>query len=158
MIASRLEGSRFLDLCAGSGAVGIEAVSRGATKVTFVDQSHSMYRLIQENLKLCGIGPEQAEVIPAEASVFLRHRAGGASEAWDVVFFDPPYASDYTKVLGYLGSKAGTVLSSDGILIVEHGRKTTFEDSFGSLKRVRVLKQGDSVLSFYVWDDVRELA
>src|SRR6185436_4608861 len=98
VIAPKIVGVRFLDLCAGSGAVGIEALSRGARHVTFVDQSRRMFALIEANLDLCRIAKEERRVVQAEAADFLRQtlrQAGGTSslgksEPWDIVFFDPP--------------------------------------------------------------------
>src|ERR687890_1627736 len=72
VIAPRIEGSRFLDLCAGSGAVGIEALSRGAAHVTFVDRSRKMCGLVEANLDLCGVPEDETEVVMAEADEFLR--------------------------------------------------------------------------------------
>src|SRR5918995_5510957 len=90
VIAPRIEGARFLDLCAGSGAVGIEALSRGATHATFVDQSRKMCALIASNLELCRIPAEESSVVHAEASGFLESAAKRKHEPWDIVFFDPP--------------------------------------------------------------------
>src|SRR5712692_8427011 len=91
VLAPRIDGARFLDLCAGSGAVGIEAVSRGASAVIIVDRSRKMCALIEANLDLCQITEEHTEVVLSEAAEFLR--AGSRQgDRWDVVFFDPPYA------------------------------------------------------------------
>lgn len=147
----RIEGTRFLDLCAGSGAVGIEALSRGASFVTFVDRSRKMCGLIESNLDLCRIPEEQTEVVMSDAVEFLRRtkaRASGA--AWDIIFYDPPYATDYLFVLGEFGAPgAQALLSENGVLVVEHHHKNGLKDSFGEIRRLRVLKQGDSALSFY---------
>src|ERR687886_601066 len=99
VLAPRIEGARFLDLCAGSGAVGIEALSRGAAHVTFVDRSRKMCGLIESNLDLCGVPEEETEVVMSEAAEFLRRAAARDEQKWDVAFFDPPYASDYMPVL-----------------------------------------------------------
>src|SRR3989440_8336549 len=100
VITPRIQGVRFLDLCAGSGAVGIEALSRGAAHVTFVDRSRKMFALIEANLELCQIAKEERQVVQMEATDFLRQAlrqpggppSRGKSEPWDIVFFDPPYA------------------------------------------------------------------
>src|SRR5436309_12798534 len=83
VLAPRIEGARFLDLCAGSGAVGIEALSRGATHATFVDRSRKMCGLIEANLDLCGIPEEETEVVLSEAAEFLRRAATRGDEKWD---------------------------------------------------------------------------
>src|SRR5919107_3238611 len=91
VIAPRIEGARFLDLCAGSGAVGIEALSRGAAHVTFVDRSRKMCGLVEANLDLCGVPEELTEVSMNDAADFLRRAGGRDPEGWDIVFYDPPY-------------------------------------------------------------------
>src|SRR5919107_1933859 len=88
VVAPRIQEARFLDLCAGSGAVGIEALSRGASHATFVDRSRRSCKLIESNVELCRISEEQQEIYSAEASEFLRQTT---STPWDIVFFDPPY-------------------------------------------------------------------
>jgi 16S rRNA (guanine966-N2)-methyltransferase len=148
ILAPRMEGARFLDLCAGSGAVGIEALSRGAAHVTFVDRSRKMCGLVEANLDLCGVPEDETEVVKAEAAEFLRRAAARMVGPWDTAFFDPPYAIDYAPVLDVFG--AGTVLESDnGLLVVEHHHKNEMRDEVGLLRRWRVVKQGDSCLSFY---------
>jgi 16S rRNA (guanine966-N2)-methyltransferase len=155
VIASRIQGTRFLDLCAGSGAVGIEALSRGAAHATFVDRSRKMFVLIEANLELCRIAKEERQVVQAEATDFLgkalrqaKTSSHGKSDAWDIVFFDPPYATDYLEVLKSFGHTPGLV-PENGLLIVEHHHKKELPDELGNLRRSRVLKQGDSALSFY---------
>lgn len=149
ILAPRIQGARFLDLCAGSGAVGIEALSRGAAHVTFVDHSRKMYALIETNLKLLNAGDDQAEVVSREASDFLRKHAKKEAEPFDIVFFDPPYETDYDDVLNDLEQGAELLMAKQGVVIVEHSRKKNPADEFGALKRYRLVKQGDSCLSFY---------
>ncbi len=152
VIAPRIERVRFLDLCAGSGAVGIEALSRGAAHVTFVDRSRKMCSLIESNLDLCRIEEHETEVIQSEAQDYLRRVIGkqrAGSEPWDIVFFDPPYVTDYSPILTAFGTQASSLLSENGLLIVEHYHKTSLPEVIDSIRRTRVLKQGDSALSFY---------
>ncbi|HKO96719.1 MAG TPA: 16S rRNA (guanine(966)-N(2))-methyltransferase RsmD [Pyrinomonadaceae bacterium] len=150
VLASRVPESRFLDLCAGSGAVGIEALSRGAAHVTLVDRSRKMCGLIESNLDLCQIPEDETEVVQSDAVAFLkRTKDRKAIEPWDIVYFDPPYALDYFPVLEYIGENFSSLLSEDGLLIVEHHHKNLLKDEVGSLTRTRTLKQGDSALSFY---------
>ena len=145
VIAARVPDARFLDLCAGSGAVGIEALSRGAAHATFVDRSRRSCQLIEANLELCRVPEEQRDIYCSEAYEFLRQWDG---DLWDLVFFDPPYKEDYLRVLERLGS--GKLLNEDGLLVAEHHRKTELPETIGCLTRTRILKQGDSALSFYV--------
>jgi 16S rRNA (guanine966-N2)-methyltransferase len=140
VIAPRIEDARFLDLCAGSGAVGIEALSRGASRATFVDRSRRSCTLIESNLKLCRIPEEQHEIYCSEASEFLRQ---SKDKSWDIVFFDPPYKDDYLRTLQLLGS------GDHSLVIAEHHHKTELPEIVGNLHRTRILKQGDSALSFY---------
>jgi 16S rRNA (guanine966-N2)-methyltransferase len=149
VLAPRIKGARFLDLCAGSGAVGIEALSRGAVHVTFVDRSRKMYALIETNLKALNASDDEIEVVSKEALEFLRKRAKQEAVPFDMIFFDPPYAMDYEAVLDYAGEHAAGLLAEDFVMIVEHHRKKDLRDRFGSLSCYRTLRQGDSCLSFY---------
>jgi len=146
IISSRIADSRFLDLCAGSGAVGIEALSRGASHVTFVDSSRHASSVIQSNLDDLGIA-ENVSVISRDAAAALRH-LDTSEESFDIVFFDPPYASEiYDQVLKRLGS--ARLVSSGGLVIVEHLAKTPPKLESGMLSLRRELKQGESALAFY---------
>lgn len=164
VLAPRIEGTRFLDLCAGSGAIGIEALSRDAAHVTFVDRSRKMCGLVESNLDLVRIPEDETEVVQSEAEEFLRRplalrgRAGShaSREPWDLVYFDPPYATDYLGVLKLFGANTGALLTEDGSLIVEHHHKNELPDEIGRLRRQRVLRQGDSALSFYEVDKTIE--
>jgi 16S rRNA (guanine966-N2)-methyltransferase len=156
VLAPRVEGARFLDLCAGTGAVGIEALSRGAAFVTFVERVHRLCGLIEENLDLCGVPEELTEVVKSDAGEYVRRTARGGGEdwragrePWDIVFFDPPYSQDYLPTLRAFGEHTNALLCEGGILIVEHHHKTPLKDSVGGIRRWRILKQGDSALSFY---------
>jgi 16S rRNA (guanine(966)-N(2))-methyltransferase RsmD len=154
VLAPRIDDALFLDLCAGSGAVGIEALSRGARHVTFVDRSRKMCGLIEANLDLLQVPENQTEVVMAEAADFLRRpparqKSSRVELPWDLVFFDPPYAADYFTVLELFGSQTADLLAEDGLLVVEHHHKNQLPEAIGALRRRRVLKQGDSALSFY---------
>ena len=157
ILAPRIEGARFLDLCAGSGAVGIEALSRGAAHVAFVDRSRKMCALIEANLALLKADEGEVQVFNSEAQVFLRQGATPSltvgllprTQPFHIIFFDPPYATDYEVVLDYIGENASRLLAEEGLVIVEHYKKKELGEEFGGLKRYRVVRQGDSVLSFY---------
>jgi 16S rRNA (guanine966-N2)-methyltransferase len=146
VIAPRINDARFLDLCAGSGAVGIEALSRDASFVTFVDRSRKMCGLVEANLDLCRIPEDQTEVVNLTAEDFLK-QSNRSEVAWDIIFFDPPYAHDYVDVLKLIAEH--DLLTKDGLLIAEHHHKKELPANVGELKRTRVLKQGDSALTFY---------
>lgn len=140
--------TRFLDLCAGTGAIGIEAISRGASFATFVDKSRRACALIEENLDLLEVPEDQTEVFQNSADEFLR-RLDGNSKGWDIVFFDPPYEDDYMKVIRLIADEESILLKTDGIFIAEHHAKNILPDAVGELRRWRILKQGETNLSFY---------
>lgn len=148
VLAPRIENARFLDLCAGSGAVGIEALSRGAAHVTFVDRSRKMAALIVSNLELCRISTTESTVVSAEAADFLDRTKKQSQEPWNIIFFDPPYADDYLPVLERIADLE-KLLATDGLVIVEHDKRKDLPEGVGALRRTRVLMQGDSGLSFY---------
>ncbi|MGB7070363.1 MAG: 16S rRNA (guanine(966)-N(2))-methyltransferase RsmD [Pyrinomonadaceae bacterium] len=138
--------TRFLDLCAGTGAVGIEAISRGAFYVTFVDKSRRACGLIEENLDLLSVPEEQTEVVclPAESFTGREHPKG-----WDIVYFDPPYETDQSSVLLDFAISENRLLREGGMLIVEHHSKNRIPDAIGDIRRWRLLKQGETRLSFF---------
>jgi 16S rRNA (guanine(966)-N(2))-methyltransferase RsmD len=149
ILAPEIEGVRFLDLCAGSGAVGIEALSRGAAHVTFVDRSRKMCGLIEANLDMCRVPEDETEIFNTDAEDFLRQAINRKLAPWDVVFFDPPYKEDYTGVLEFLATHTRELLSEGALVVVEHHHKNYLPESIGDLQRTRIVKQGDSSLSFY---------
>lgn len=108
-----------------------------------------MYALIEHNLQELKIHDQEFEVISSEAAKFLRRCEQQGSQPFDIVFFDPPYAADYETVLNYVGENAATLLNEDGLMVVEHEKKRALAEEFVALERYRLLKQGDSCLSFY---------
>jgi 16S rRNA (guanine966-N2)-methyltransferase len=138
--------TRFLDLCAGTGAVGIEALSRGAGFVTFVDKSRRSCALIEENLDLLGVPEEETEIVCLAAETFVARRY---EPGWDLVFYDPPYDTNYAIVLHEFAGRDSNVLNAGGALIAEHHAKNALPDAVADLRRWRVLKQGETMLSFY---------
>jgi 16S rRNA (guanine966-N2)-methyltransferase len=137
--------TRFLDLCAGTGAIGIEALSRGAAFATFVDKSKKSCALIEENLDKLDIPESETEVVMLAAENFTSREH---ASPWDIAFFDPPYESDYSLVLYDFGTK-GDLLTAGGMLVVEHHTKKAIPDAIGELRRWRLLKQGETSLSFF---------
>lgn len=146
ILAPRIgDETRFLDLCSGTGAVGIEALSRGAAHVTFVDKSRKSCALIEENLDLLQIPEAETEVVQSDAEEFLRKTA----KSYDIIFYDPPYAHDYRDVLYLFGEPESALLADEGVLVAEHHNKNNLPDATGQLRRWRILKQGETNLSFY---------
>lgn len=142
----RVRAGRFLDLCAGAGTVGIEAISRGALIGTFVERSAKMCGYIKKNMEACGIKEGHGETHEIEAVPFLK-RMEKRRRVWDVVYFDPPYDSNYDEVLDYFSR--GAALKPHGVLVIEHHTEMFFPETFGVMKRWRVVTQGDTSLSFY---------
>jgi 16S rRNA (guanine(966)-N(2))-methyltransferase RsmD len=138
-----LASTVWLDLYAGTGAVGIEALSRGAAQVTFVEKSAAAAELIHRNLKALGV----------TSGAFVMRAGVGQAIAKvknaDYVFVDPPYRmeKEYASALRALAE--GAVLNATSIVIVEHDRRFDPGEEHGDLRRYRQVKQGDAVLSFY---------
>ena len=151
VLAPRIQGAAFLDLYAGSGAVGIEALSRGAARVEFVEQAPKALKALQGNLERLGLSAG-FQVHAVAVGAFLRRASQVPKrERYEVVFLDPPWdaAAQYAATLGQLGGSAAGLLAPGGLVIAEHRRKERLEDSYGSLQRTRLLEQGDAALSFY---------
>ena len=152
VLAPRIRGAVFLDLYAGSGAVGLEALSRGAASVTFVERSPAALNVLRRNLEQLRIAGGFA-VRAETAAAFLRSaaKAGSKPEPHEVVFLDPPYdaTQEYAATLGLLGGAAHIVLAPGALVIAEHRRKQSLDERYGSLHRTRLLEQGDAALSFY---------
>ncbi|MGA8742383.1 MAG: 16S rRNA (guanine(966)-N(2))-methyltransferase RsmD [Terracidiphilus sp.] len=151
VLAPRMEGARFLDLYAGSGAVGIEAASRGAASVVLVERAVPALKVLRGNLETLGLR-SGARVEAVSVGAFLRRvRPKSAEMQFDVVFLDPPYeaAEEYATTLGLLGGDARELLAEGAVVIAEHRRKDKLADEYGVLRRTRVLEQGDAGLSFY---------
>jgi 16S rRNA (guanine(966)-N(2))-methyltransferase RsmD len=147
VLGPSVEGSVWLDLFAGSGAVGIEALSRGARTVYFVESSSRAARAIRANLAALGI-QDGCEVVEREVNSALRFLESRAA-ACDFCFLDPPYRKqdDYAQVLGFLSQSR--LLQPGSLVIAEHDKHFDPGEEFDALERYRKLRQGDSVLSFY---------
>ncbi len=142
-----LQGSRWIDLFAGTGAVGIEALSRGAESVYFIERATGVARVIQANLKALGIGSE-AEVLVKEAIAGLRELEKRGAVC-DFLFLDPPYRQEgaYEGVLRVLANSP--LLTNQSVVIAEHTKHFDPGDGMQKLVRYRRLDQGDASLSFY---------
>jgi 16S rRNA (guanine(966)-N(2))-methyltransferase RsmD len=149
-----MRGAAFLDLYAGSGAVGMEALSRGAASVTFVERAPAALSVLRANLAKLGL-TAGFRIQSRSVGTFLRRlpagQKPGQAVAFDVVFLDPPYdaAQEYEATLNLLGAAHSGLLSADALVIAEHRRKEQLEGRYGSLERTRLLEQGDASLSFY---------
>jgi 16S rRNA (guanine(966)-N(2))-methyltransferase RsmD len=146
ILARRIEGARVVDGYAGTGAIGIEALSRGAAHVTFIESNRRASALIEENLKACGI--DGGYTIQC-ADVVAALDAPPAGAAFDLILLDPPY--DTENVRAALEA-AARHLAGDGLIVLEHASRRE-PDEPAAVQRVRDVKSGDSTLSFFTGRD-----
>lgn len=146
ILAPAIDGARFLDLFAGSGGVGLEAASRGASRVILVEKSHAAFDVARGNAAALGGAAGQIEVLHQDAMAALGALARRGF-AFDIVFLDPPYASHlYEPTLEAVG---GELLAEDGLVVAEHFHKRGLPATIGGLAQTRSVRVGDHRLSFY---------
>ena len=145
----------FLDLCAGTGSIGLEALSQGARSTTFIDSNYHCIRIIESNLEMCGFNRKHPHVrlIHLDARKALT-RLGKRKAKFDLIYFDPPYASKiYESCVRQIAE--GDLLSPTGLLVVEHGKVQEADWTESSILDELVLSRqeryGDTMLSFYRW-------
>lgn len=138
VLAPRIAGASFIDAYAGSGAVGIEALSRGANRCIFIEKNRAAVEVIRGNLLALGL-EDKAEVFTGKTALVLQRLYA------DIVFLDPPYAleREYSASLEVLAA------NDNHLVIVQHASRFKLPDQFGRLRRRRVIKQGDNSLTFY---------
>jgi 16S rRNA (guanine(966)-N(2))-methyltransferase RsmD len=155
VLAPRIESAAFLDLYAGSGAVGIEALSRGAARVEFVERAPAALAVLRGNLAKLGL-TTGFRIHEASVGTALRRMKPTAGTAFNLIFLDPPYdaAEEYAATLNMLGGSQAGLLAPGAMLIAEHRKKERLEDKYGVLGRTRLLEQGDAALSFYAGSQV----
>jgi len=147
ILSDRIRDARFLDLFAGTGPIGIEALSRGAKHATFVESSQAVCRVLRHNIRACGY-EHRAEVRSVPVARFLKQRSTQEDQAYDVVFLDPPYhAEEGKKVLPSLG--AGVIIRPNGVVVIEHFHKTHLAERIGHLILGKTYRYGDTCLSVY---------
>ena len=138
VLSPRIGGAVFLDAYAGTGAVGIEALSRGAARAIFIERSKAAAAVLRENVEALQLRA-RAEVLQGRVLQYLAHRSA------DIVFLDPPYTleSEYGEALSILSAAAPP------LTVVQHASRFPLAAQYGALRRQRVLRQGDNSLSFY---------
>ncbi len=158
VLAPKLAGCRFVDLYAGTGAVGIEAISRGASHVWFSEKAEPAIAALRANLAALKISHGYTLEDRGTGALLDRLgklvQAGQGASAMDLVFLDPPYeaAAEYEGTLSLLGSARGRqMLAEDVLVIAEHSSKASLAVRYGALSHIRLLKQGDAALSFYAF-------
>jgi len=143
ILGNRVVDTRMLDLFAGTGAIGIEALSRGAARVDFVESDRAMADILEKNLTACGFHG-RAEVYRMDAFKFLKQ----IRQPYDLIFADPPYHAWHLKKL-LPAVERGAMISPDGLLIVEHFRRIALPNPVGKLRIFRSYEYGDTVLTLY---------
>ena len=146
ILASRVIDSRFLDLYAGTGAIGIEALSRGAQRVTFVESDPAALHVLRANVTQCKLGTA-AEIQTCSAGAFLRRSAKTVGQH-DLVFADPPYQEDPLAEFWPALTETAT-LAPDALVVLEHASKSTVPPAHGRLRLLRQYRYGDTTLSVF---------
>jgi|SRR5579859_2079355 len=141
ILGAQVDGAIFLDAYAGTGAVGIEALSRGAARTVFIERSKNAAKVLRENLASLGVEGRALVVVAATLKSLADQRA-------DIVFLDPPYEQEgeYGLALRLLSE------NPPRLVVVQHSARFALAESYRTLKRTRTIKQGDNALSFYVID------
>ena len=147
VLGPEVEGRALLDAYAGTGAVGIEAISRGASEVVFIEHHRPAAELIRRNLEALKI--EEGFYVMTTTVLKGLERLAGEGSHFDFVFLDPPYDEirEYHHVLRQLAR--GELLLPTSLVIAEHSRHCNLEEQYGTLRRTRLLRRGDSQLGFY---------
>ena len=146
ILALRVPGCRFLDAFAGSGGVGLEALSRGAARVVLVDRDPAAVAAARENAAALARAGGEVQVFRQDAATAMQALAD-EGRRFDLVYLDPPYASDlYEPLLALVGER---LLAEGGLVVAEHFHKRALPERIGALARTRQKRIGDHCLSFY---------
>ena len=146
IIARRVRGARFLDLCAGCGMVGLEAISRGSMLSTFVERSARAASVLRKNVEMMGIKDGHAEIAEIEAAPFIKRNAG-RKRTWDVVFLSRTGGADDAELLDLVSR--GRIISPGGIVVIEHSPDISLPEKIGMLTQWRTLSKDGVSLGFY---------
>jgi 16S rRNA (guanine966-N2)-methyltransferase len=158
ILAPRLDGCRFVDLYAGTGAVGIEAISRGAAHVWFAENAEAALASLRQNLSALKITTQDFTLEDRGVGAMLQ-RLSKLPKPVDLVYVDPPYEAEdeYSGTLNFLGSVRGLeILAPHALVIAEHSSKAKLAMRYGALERSRLLRQGDAALSFFGFPAVEQ--
>jgi 16S rRNA (guanine(966)-N(2))-methyltransferase RsmD len=146
VLGPRVVDARVLDVYAGTGAIGIEALSRGAAHVTFVESDRRARALIAANLALCAVETGYTIEPMSATQAFSALPTSAAFVPFDFILLDPPYAQPPAQSL----DGVDRVLAASGVVVLEHARRVPVPDRHGRLARARDLVSGDSALAFYL--------
>lgn len=148
ILKDRIQGAMFLDLYAGSGAIGIEALSRGAKRVDFVENQPKCMAMLNRNLKDLGISQEYSHIYKSDAAraikLFSKNRV-----LFDIIFMDPPYYKDLAKNT-LIEISSCDILTANAFVVSEVFKKDFLPDQIGNLKKFRTYRYGDTMLEIFV--------
>jgi 16S rRNA (guanine(966)-N(2))-methyltransferase RsmD len=148
ILGARIVGARVADLYAGTGSLGIEALSRGAAHVTFVDDDRTAGRILKANLDRCReLSADRIEVCACRVETFLRD-AKAETEPYDLVLADPPYA-DTVDLIDAVHAASAARFAGGGFMVIEHGKNTVLPPSAGPYRLLRRYDYGDTSLSLF---------
>lgn len=142
ILGGKVDGAVVLDLFAGTGGIGIEALSRGAARAVFIDDSRKSLDAVRHNIEQSGVG-SRAQVIASKAESFVKR----TDEQFDIVFLDPPYTQEIAPLLGQIADS--DLLAPDAVVVAEHFKKQPSPQGAGPLALSREAVYGDTVLAFY---------
>jgi len=143
IISTEVQGIHFLDLYAGTGSIGIEALSRGAHHAWFVEENSNHLGFIQKNVEKCHL-MAKSTIINSHVKSFIT----GTFKPFDIIFMDPPYFDDSLEnILGH--PKLHSLLKKNGFIILEHFKKVSLMDGYGNLKKLKEYRYGDTQLTFF---------
>ena len=147
ILKARIEGAQFLDLYCGSGAIGIEALSRGAKKITFVDNDHGCISILKKNLSKLGLPIALYDIYDKDCINGI-HFIRGSGSLFDIVFLDPPYYKELAKNT-LIELSDCDILTPNALVIAEVFKKDNLPEEVGIFKKVRTSKYGDTILEFF---------
>lgn len=142
VLGESVEGARVLDAFAGTGALGLEALSRGAREATFVERDSAALRVLEQNIKACGV-EDACVIIRGDFPIVFTGR-----QPFDLILLDPPYEIEMERIADIVAG-AATLVTPHGTVVLEHSRRRPSPEQAGPLRRTRVLTAGDSALSWY---------
>lgn len=152
ILKARIEGAWFLDLYCGSGAIGIEALSRGAKKAVFVDNDHQCISILKKNLTKLGLARALYDICNKDC-IDIFHRGGHKARPYDIVFLDPPYYKGLAKNT-LIELSDCDILTPNALVIAEVFKKDSLPEEVGIFKKVRTSKYGDTILEFFKkWEE-----
>ncbi|OIO33420.1 MAG: 16S rRNA (guanine(966)-N(2))-methyltransferase RsmD [Candidatus Omnitrophica bacterium CG1_02_40_15] len=147
ILKTQIVGTSFLDLYCGSGAIGIEALSRGAEKAVFIDNNHGCISILKRNLDKIGISKPLYDIYNKDC-IYILSRGGFQTRPYDIVFLDPPYYKGLAKNTLIELSNCD-ILTPNALVITEVFKKESLPEELGVFKKIRSSKYGDTLLEFF---------